>query len=523
LQENVLPIMMRGMLNKKCRALVGLAVLAAIASSANAVTIIVKPYVQPGEQAEVGKNDSKVIAWTTDNARADFVVEYSWEGGETKRVGAKSYLVQCAPGAEIKPPAGVKVDLDDGDDEPETMPATAGMQMLNYRANLPELPLATRVKYRVLIEDKVGEKKADHEILAASFMTRKGPDATVNFAVFGDSGRNNSQQKRVAFEMGKTSPEFLVHVGDNVYSEGRISQYLTRFWPIYGNLDVAAVDKGSPLLRTAPFYMAFGNHDVASNDFKRTPDGYGAFLAFYYPLNGPTNVKGKPKLSGPKEQLEWFKAAAGERFPTMSNYSFDNGPVHFLFLDANSYVDVSDKALKKFIEDDLAATRLPWKIVVSHQPPFAAAKKHEGDQRLRALAPVFEAGGVDLVLTGHIHNYQRTFPMKFAPKPDAKGVIKPDGKGLVAGTAEIDRKFDGKTITKANGVIYIITGAGGGELHDEKITDKPDQWAEWTAAYDSKKCSFSSVTISPTKVSWKQIDEKGAVMETFEVTKIITP
>ena len=70
---------------------------------------------------------------------------------------------------------------------------------------------------------------------------------------------------------------------------------------------------------------------------------------------------------------------------------------------------------------------------------------------------VFEAGRVDVVFSGHVHNYQRTFPLGFTPE------VWPDGRPL----HDEDRipangnstGFDGRTQTHPQGVIYVITGA----------------------------------------------------------------
>ena len=72
---------------------------------------------------------------------------------------------------------------------------------------------------------------------------------------------------------------------------------------------------------------------------------------------------------------------------------------------------------------------------------------------MRLLAPIFEAGKVDVVFNGHVHNYQRTFPMTFVP--DKQGTLMVGGKDnktvrgrVVNGRWTLDKSFDGKTNTR---------------------------------------------------------------------------
>src|SRR5262249_34258471 len=147
-------------------------------------------------------------------------------------------------------------------------------------------------------------------------------------------------------------------------------------------------------------------------------------LAYYYywaqPLNGPLGTAGAastPTLSGADTNQQAFLAAADAAYPRMANFSFDYGNAHWTVLDANAYVDWTDPALRAWVEKDLAAARnATWRFVGFHQPGFNSAKSHFSEQRMRLLADVFEKGGVDIVFAGHVHNYQRTFPMRFAVK-----------------------------------------------------------------------------------------------------------
>ena len=85
--------------------------------------------------------------------------------------------------------------------------------------------------------------------------------------------------------------------------------------------------------------------------------------------------------------------------------------------------------------------------------------------RCGLIAPILETGKVDIVFAGHVHNYQRTYPLTFAPDNFGSQLVAGannirTGK-TVNGRWTLDKDFNGKKNTKPNGVIYIVTGAGG--------------------------------------------------------------
>src|SRR5262249_58660776 len=106
--------------------------------------------------------------------------------------------------------------------------------------------------------------------------------------------------------------------------------------------------------------------------------------------------------------------------------------------------------------------------------------------------------GVDLVFSGHVHNYQRSSPLRFVPGPegDDKPVIGKDGRPvtegrLVAGRWRLDRTFDGAAHTHPDGVIYVITGAGGQHLYNPEQQDDPGSWQGFTHRFVSKTHSLT--------------------------------
>src|SRR5205823_5265636 len=93
----------------------------------------------------------------------------------------------------------------------------------------------------------------------------------------------------------------------------------------------------------------------------------------------------------------------------------DYGAAHITVLN-DTPIDVAalTGSAKDFLDSDLtAAAAAPWKIVMHHQPQWSASTRHGSDTTLRdTWGPVIDAHTVDLVLSGHDHDYERTKPMR---------------------------------------------------------------------------------------------------------------
>ena len=462
-----------------------------VSLSGSAQEILVPPYLQPGNSPSLSK-EQKVIIWQTDGVPGAFKVEFA-EGKSIE--GAKVSLAKIAP-------------------TPISFPDRSS---IIYRAPLTGLNFDAEYTYRVSLGDKV--------VSTVTFMTRTKKPMT-RFIAFGDVGNASLQQSAIAYQVSLQKPQFVLATGDLAYNNGLEREFRARFFPFY-TTSKASAETGAPMMQSIPFYMLIGNHDVSGSDLNKYPDG----LSYYYysdtPLNAPATTLGV-EVTGPADRVKAFKKAADGRFPKAANYSFDYGNVHITCLDANPYTNPLDQSMVDWMRRDIGTSKADWKIVAYHHPGFNSTKAHYDYQQMRLQAPLLEELGVSMVLTSHVHNYQRSVPMKFAPEmSEGKDhyIVSPEGR--VNGKFTLDTKFDGVTNTKASGIIYIVSGSGGGELYDPSYSNKPemwthepaDNWVPFTVKVISDIHSFTMIETNGKILTLKQMNAKGEVMDEIKVTK----
>jgi predicted phosphodiesterase len=387
-----------------------------------------------------------------------------------------------------------------------------------YHACISGLKPGETFQYRIL--------KEGMEVFSAEAKAIKSFNQSYRFVVMGDIGAETIDQKKLAYQAYIENPDFIAVPGDIVYENGLVSEYNKKFWPVY-NADKAD-SNGAPIMRSIPFIAAVGNHDADTRDLDKKPDALAYYMFFDQPLNGPLAVEGSaivPILKGSEKNKKAFYDAAGETYPRMSNFSYDYGNAHWTVIDADTYVDWTDSTLKNWVINDLAASRnATWHFVMFHHPGFNSALEHYEQQHMRLLAPIFEKAKVDIVFNGHVHNYQRTYPMFF--KPIKNGTLMVGGKDnktvrgrVVVGKWTLDKTFDGITNTHPKGVIYVITGAGGQELYNPEQENDSDSWQKFTNKFISTVHSITSAEVKGNKLVIRQIDTNGKELDKFVVEK----
>ena len=459
------------------------------------------PYIQPGPEGKLVPDAEVVrLVWQTEQHEAQFDVEF----GRDDRYGQKADIARSARDYRGK-----------GDKE----------SIYNYVCAFTGLALGVEYRYRV---------RCNGETIAEGYFTTRQPRGRkIRFVAFGDNSFGDPSDRAVAYQAYRNNPDFIMNCGDNVYDSGLDTEYSRFFFPVY-NADTSGPRIGAPLLRSVPFYSVLANHDVAGMnaektlyyaDFTTGADSLAYYTNFHFPLNGPESTTYPTVMRGPDNRIADFKQCAAARYPRMANYSYDTGDAHFLCLDSNTYTDPTDPALQAWIAADLSATDARWKFVTMHHPPFNIGAHHGHEQHMRVLAPIFEKHGVNIVLSGHEHNYQRTRPIRFTPGDTTKAHNLHSKDRVVSGEIKLDLAFDGEKQTKADGIIYITTGAGGKYLYDPEYNNNPEKWVmaedgnlRYTVTMVSDRHSITVIDLERDELRLRQIDQHGNEVDRIRLT-----
>lgn len=260
----------------------------------------------------------------------------------------------------------------------------------------------------------------------------RGQAAPFRFWVLGDCGTNwvgtGNPGKSISarngfrrFNEGRGPLDGILLLGDNAYSHGTDAQYQTALFQVYAEE-----------FRHTPLWPCIGNHDM-------TEDYFGIFSV---PENG--ELGGRPSRSP-------------------GYYSFDHANVHFIVLDLwKTEWSAPDAPQRRWLEADLATTSQPWTIVANHFPPYCDGK-YESDSNgylvdvRQKILPVLEAHGVDLLLTGHDHTYQRSYLLD--GHHGSRSTFRPEVhlRSKLDGTSEPILKKHGPH----SGIITVVTGTAG--------------------------------------------------------------
>lgn len=319
---------------------------------------------------------------------------------------------------------------------------------------------------------------------------RSGP---IKIAVLGDSGRGLPGQKKVARELYRAAPDFLIHVGDIVYPNGRESEYRKFHFPVYnGNLK----NGGFPILRRVVSVGAPGNHDTAYRNLSRYPDG----LAYYYLWQHPTGLKPVDART-----VNTVKAGLADN---PGNFTFAAGPVFGVVLDSNTYVSWESTAARTWLDKALSkGESYSWRVVVFHHPPFHSSDKKKDEVYMSTILPILSKHKVALVLNGHVHNYQSTYPLSWDDSTQKMRIARnwaPPGK----------RNSGGPQV----GTVFVVTGAGGAELYDQKLAGNRGKWKPFTRTY-IPGYSFSTMDVDSKRLQFKQIGDDGRVLDSFTIER----
>lgn len=249
----------------------------------------------------------------------------------------------------------------------------------------------------------------------------------LNVVVFGDSGTGSQNQYNVANQIINIDPDLILHTGDVVYPSGSNDNYDVNYFTPY-----------QEIVNKIPVFPCVGNHD-------------------YFNINDYLDVFALPNKKSDSTTEEF--------------YSFNVGIVHFIAL--STEIDFSQSSAQyQWLVSDFEKNNKQWTIVYFHKPPYNSAAHGENEDVQDYLIPLFEQYGVNLVLSGHAHSYERTIPL--------------------------------------NGITYIVTGGGGQSLYTKLIDNSYTD-------YFQSIYHFVKLSINLNRIKLKAIDENGNVIDSVVI------
>ncbi len=307
-----------------------------------------------------------------------------------------------------------------------------------------------------------------------SFRTAPRGRARFTFTSFGDQG-TPTVGKRYSPPAGVTLPNPPL-VNDNLGSPaaGDVTAGVERVRPLfhlfngdlcYANLSDNRVrtwsdfwENNSRSARHRPWMPSAGNHE---NELGNGPIGYAAYQTYFRvpPTAGQT---------GTTRGL-WYAFTAGSvRVISLANddVCYQDG--------GNSYVrGYSHGAQKAWLEQELKASRsdpaVDWVVVCMHQVAISTADKFNGaDLGIRQeWVPLFDRYGVDLVVCGHEHHYERSHPIR----------------GQLPTPTLTPRPASTRTdvVDTSKGTVHMVLGGGGTSVPSNQLFFNPPQCRVITA------------------------------------------
>jgi hypothetical protein len=190
-------------------------------------------------------------------------------------------------------------------------------------------------------------------------------------------------------------------------------------------------------------------------------------------------------------------------------YSFNHQNAHILVMDTDRNSYSSGSSQHNFVTNDLQDAsqdpNIDWIIVYFHKPMYTSPNSaHSGESSLRSIYhPLFDQYGVDLVLSGHVHNYQRTYPLNYNPSSPSNPTI---------------TNANANDYTDPAGPLFSIIGTGGVGFHalSGKSSFVSSQQDDFFGQLDIK------ITNDGAKLEGKFYrNGDGQILDGFSITKTI--
>jgi hypothetical protein len=319
----------------------------------------------------------------------------------------------------------------------------------------------------------------------------EGVQKSTRIWILGDSGTNDANAANVRdayynFAGGRHTDLWLM-LGDNAYNNGEDHEYQGAVFDMYPEM-----------LRKSVLWPTRGNHDRGPrNEIGEWSDGDAYYDVFTLPILGE---------------------AGGMASGTEAYYSFDYGSIHFICLESTSKdLRAITSPMWVWLAEDLAANDKVWTVAFWHHPPYSKGS-HNSDNEADLLemrergVPLLEASGVDLVLAGHSHSYERSFLLDghYGKSPTFMNEMKLNsGDGRLDG----DGAYQKATFGPAGheGAVYLVAGSSG-KISGGSL-DHPAMFVSFNLL------GSLVLDIAGNQLHAQFLDNAGAVLDYFTIVK----
>jgi acid phosphatase type 7 len=340
-------------------------------------------------------------------------------------------------------------------------------------------------KEKAVAEDAPGRAK----IFSFTTPPEVGPAKATRVWLLGDAGTKNDIQRAVRDQYykftGSRATDLTILLGDNAYPDGTDADYQKAIFEMYPDS-----------LPSVPFWSCLGNHDGKSSN-SITQSG-----AYYDIFTLPTRGQAGGVASG-----------------TEAYYSFDYANIHFIALDSHDSERTLEGPMAQWLQADLAATKRDWIVAFFHHPTYTKGTHNSDSEKAliemrQVFLPMLEAGGVDLVVTGHSHVYERSFFIDGhygkSETFEADKMIKQKGNGRPDGDGAYRKP---RARTAHFGEVNIVTGSAGHASTKPVALDHP------VFITSLNEAGSSVLDVDGLKLEFTFINDKGEKRDSFSIIK----
>lgn len=334
-----------------------------------------------------------------------------------------------------------------------------------------------------------------------------GSSTATRIWVLGDPGSQSGAGSRAVRDAyaswaGSRRADLILMLGDNAYTAGLDHQY-----------QVSVFDRFRTFLRNTPLWSVIGNHEGNKGSTRKDSSDSVYQSGPYYEI-----------FSFPKKG-----ESGGVASNTEAYYSFDHGNIHFIVLDSYFSTDNRENFRERmlaWLKSDLSNHHAKWIVAAWHHSPYSKGS-HDSDDGSREtylrkeVLPILEAYGVDLVLTGHSHAYERSYLLhgsygQSREIRDNPNIILDHGNGRATGVSLSDGipatgAYRKKT-SSGKGTVYVVAG-NASSVSKRGSLDHP------AMAVSHRELGSVVIDVSGDSLTTVFVNDKGVVRDRFTIQK----